>query len=371
MTEGEAEMFLFGTIGDDLVCGDFVRELRALSETNGTIVIHINSGGGSVFDGLAMYEALKKCTAKTIGKIDGLCASMATIVALAMDEVHMSKNAQFMTHKASGYASGSADDLKTYASMMDDLENVLSAVYSKKTGLAADGVKAKFLKGEDTWFSAQQALEAKLIDGIYDSDCADTITVPKALKSQQEIIAFYNSHFTNFKKVNMKQFVMSAGQLAALNLTATAEAPAVANAIDSLIAKAKEADGLKTQLDSAILAKSTVDLELTTLKGKTVTDKVDGLLAKALDVDKKTTVAMNDTLRKKYITDPEGLEALLNTMQPLTIVTNKLKEGGEDKKYAGTWNELDKAGKLDKLKAENIDLFKAKYKEEFEREYTA
>lgn len=369
MTDGEAEMFLFGTIGDDLVCGDFVRELRALSETNGTIVIHINSGGGSVFDGLAMYEAIKKCTAKTIGKIDGLCASMATIVALAMDEVHMSKNAQFMTHKASGWASGSADDLKTYASMMDDLENVLSAVYSKKTGLAADGVKAKFLKGEDTWFSAQQALEAKLIDGIYDSDATDTINVPKALKTQQEIIAFYNSQFTNFNTINMKQFVMSAGQLAALNLTANAEAPAVANALDSLIAKANTADSLKTQLDAAVLAKSTVDQELTSLKGKTVIDKVDALLDKALNVDKKVTVAMSATLRTEFIKNPDGLESLLKAMTPLTIVTNNLKEGENEKKYAGDWNELDKAGKLDKLKAENIDLFKAKYKDEFGKEY--
>lgn len=365
--DGCVEMFLYGIIGDDLNCMDFVRELRDLSETNKTICIHINSGGGSVFDGLAIYGALKECKARTIGKIDGLCASMATVVALAMDEVYMCKTAQFMTHKASGWASGSADELKTYASMMDNLENVIADVYAKKTGDTIPDVKAKFLKPEDTWFSASDALSAKLIDGVYDMDAS--IQAP-SMRNQKDLVSFYNTHIKNFNTANMKNIIMTAGQMAALNLSAIADAATVTSALDNVILKAQKVDQLQILADNAVAAKKTAEDALALLQSKATTDKVDALLTKALDTDKKITVAQKDVLRAQFLTNPEGLETFLKAMSPIVSVTTNLKEGGESKKFEGSWDVLDKAGLLDKLKAENLDLFKQKYKDHFGTEYS-
>lgn len=367
--EGEAEMFLFGTIGDDLNCEEFVRELKALAETNKTICIRINSGGGSVFDGLAIYGAIKNCKAQTVGKIEGLCASMATICALAMDKVYMSRSAQFMTHKASGLAHGSAEELKTYAAMMDNLENVLAEVYARKTGLSSGDVRAKFLKGEDTWFTAQEAVDAKLIDGVYDPDGDFAVSAPTALKSQRELIAFYNSLFQN-NTPKMKQFLLTANQLAALNLNAASDASSVTNALDGLIAKAGKVDALQAQVTEAVNAKTTAETELSALKKQTAEARVDQLLDKALDIDKKITVAMKATLKEQYADNPDGLDKLLKAMTPIVSVTGQLKEAETDKKYEGkSWDQLDRAGLLEEFKAKHPDAFKAKYKERFDKEY--
>ena len=366
--EGTAEMFFFGTIGDDLTSAAFAQELKDLAETNDTIVVRINSGGGSIFDGLAIYGALKNCPARIIGKIDGLCASMATICAIAMDKVYMSSKAMFMTHKASGWANGSAEDLKTYASMMDNLENVLVDVYAQKTGLSATDAKAKFLKPEDTWFTAQQALDAKLIDGIYD-DGDKMVSVP-AMKDQRELIAFYNS-FLSTNIPSMKQFLMTAGQLAALNLTATSDATAVTRALDGLIAKANKVDQLQVQVNEAVQARTTAETELANLKKTTTESRVDALLSKALDTDKKITAEMKTALRAQYLGNPDGLESLLKAMPAIVSVTGQLRDGQETgKKFEGkTWMQMDKEGLLDEYKAKHPAAFKAMYKERFGVDY--
>jgi|GEM_PF-1988540 len=367
--DGEAEMFLFGTIGDDLNCEEFVRELRDLAVSAKTIYVRINSGGGSVFDGLAIYGALKKCPAMVIGKIDGLCASMATICALGMDKVYMSRNAQFMTHKASGYAMGSSDEIKTYAAMIDNLENVMADVYANKTGLTTEEVKGKFLRSDDSWFTAQQALDAKLIDGIYDPENGEAVGAPATMKNQQEVIAYYNNFFSN-NTPTMKQFLLSASQLAALNLTAGSEPAAVSTAVDALIAKAGKVDQLQAQLNEAVQAKATADTDLANLKKTSTEARVDALLDKALNQDKKITAQVKVALREQYLTNPDGLEKLLAAMTPILSVTNNLKEEETDKRFAGkSYAELDKAGLLEELKAKHPETFKTLYKEQYGTEY--
>jgi len=355
-----AEMFLFGTIGDDLKCGEFVQELNDLAADNDTIVIHINSGGGSIFDGLAIYNALMNCKAETIGKIDGLCASMATVVALGMNKLYMCKTAQFMTHKASGWASGSADDLKTYASMMDHLEKVICDVYAGRTGMPSDEVRTQFLQPQDRWFSANEALAAKLIDGIYEAD-GQPVQVPTNMKGQKELISFYNSHLQNFKSY-MKQFTMSAGQLASLGLKPDSDPTAVSAAFDALVMKAGKVDQLENDV-------TRLTSELSTEKSKTVTAKVDALLDKALNTDKKITAEAAVSLKAAFIGKPEELEKVLNSLPKIMSVTDHLKEGTDGEDFKGTWAELDKAGKLDALKEKDLPLFKAKYRAHFKKDY--
>lgn len=363
-----ATMYLFGIIGDDLRALDFVSQLNELAQTHDTIVIHINSGGGSVFDGLGIYSAIKECKAKTIGRIDGICASMATVLSCAMDEVYMSRKSQFMTHKPSGSVWGSSGEMKAYANMMDNLELVIADVYMVKTGMTADQVNDKLLRSEDSWFSADQALAARLINGVYDSELPDSL-LAQSPKGQKELVAFYNSHLKFHNNENMKQTMLSAPQLAALNLTQDATQQSVSNAIDSLIAKAGKADILQIQADNAIAAKANAENELKTFKETQNKARVDALLKQAIDVDKKITVETGNILRAQFGDKPEDLEKFLGTLTPITSVTSSLRKPVESAKYDKTWDELDHLGLLASLKTDDLDLFKAKFKERFGKEY--
>ena len=364
----KAEILLYGFIGEEVTAGDFVKEFKELSLTNTTINVRINSGGGSIFEGLAIYNALKNSKVETIGYIDGLCASMATVLALALDKVYMSKNAMFMTHKASGFVGGNSNAMKAYADMMDSLEDVIATVYAAKTGLSKEDAKTKFLSAEDKWFDADQALTEKLIDGIYD-DTQNALTIPVNLKTENEIIGFYNSHLENFKNFNiMKQVVLSADQLTALNLKVDSDQSAITMAITGLIAKAAKVDELTTQLGVANTEKKNAETKLSESLKATNDAKVVNLLDTALNTDKKITKAQYDLLKAQYETNPEGLSALLIATPKIVSITNELK-GGESDDFKGTWSELDKGGKLESLKAKNIDLFKQKFKAEFCTDY--
>lgn len=178
-TAGYAEIFLYGSIGEDytddcVTAAEFVQELKQLEKQYSTIKVRINSGGGSVFDGLAMFNALRNSPAKTEAHIDGLAASMAMPVALGCKKVYMSKYSQGMSHRVSGGSYGNADDLKQMIVVMEELENSIADIIAKRTGLTTKQAKDKYLTSVDRWITAQQALQEKLIDGIYDGEKLNT-----------------------------------------------------------------------------------------------------------------------------------------------------------------------------------------------------
>lgn len=178
-----AEILLYGYIGgDDVVALDFVRELRALEKTCDLINIRINSVGGSIFDGFAIFNAIRaaKCNVDTY--IDGIAASMASVIALAGRKCYMSKVARYMSHRASGGCFGNADELRTNAELLEGLESDISNIYAARTGLTPEEAKAKYLPvGKDRWITAQEALSEKIIDGIYDAPMPE-LNVPQDAK---------------------------------------------------------------------------------------------------------------------------------------------------------------------------------------------
>ncbi|MBZ0100341.1 MAG: Clp protease ClpP, partial [Taibaiella sp.] len=190
---GFAELFIYGYIGDDftgdcVTASEFVKELRKLEKEYTTIKVRINSGGGSVFDGIAMFNALRQSPAVTEAYIDGVAASMAMPVALACKKVYMSKHAQGMSHRVSGGGYGNAEDLKQVIKLIEELENSIAEIIAERTGLTVDAAKTKYLTDKDRWINAQQALSEKLIDGIYDGV---KLNAP-ANASPVELMNFYN-----------------------------------------------------------------------------------------------------------------------------------------------------------------------------------
>ncbi len=162
-----AEILIYGDIGeswygDTIAAKDFVREVAALDVD--TLTVRINSYGGSVTDGIAIHNALKRHKANVTTVIDGIAASIASLIAMAGDTVEMADNAQIMIHAPWGYQVGNSADMRDYADMLDSWADAMSTTYAAKTG----GDKAEFLAllvdGKDHWYTAEQALAANLID---------------------------------------------------------------------------------------------------------------------------------------------------------------------------------------------------------------
>lgn len=166
-SNSKGEIIIYGLIVEGS-SSEIINQLKVLEKNHNTIVVRINSAGGSVFEGIAIFNTLRNSTSVIETYIDGLAASMASVIALAGSKVYMSKSAMYMTHRASGCIAGGADDIRNFAALMDDVEKTMCEIYAKRTGLTIEEARYKYLNGTDRWMTAQEALDEKLIDGIYD-----------------------------------------------------------------------------------------------------------------------------------------------------------------------------------------------------------
>jgi ATP-dependent protease ClpP protease subunit len=126
--------------------------------------VYINSPGGSVFEGRAIMAAIARFPGKTIAHIDSLCASAATGIALACNEVEMSEGAFFMIHNASAMAWGDKAALRETADLLEKIEGSIVGDYTAKTGKDAEQI-VTWMDAE-TWFSAAESLEHGFIDRV-------------------------------------------------------------------------------------------------------------------------------------------------------------------------------------------------------------
>ena len=158
----EAEVSIYDAIGGyDINAKDFANDLKEIEAE--TIHLRINSPGGCVIDGNAICNALQRHSAKVITHIDGLAASMASVVAMAGDEVHMADNALLMIHNPWTVTIGDADELRADADLLDKMSANILASYGRSQ---YEPEELKNLMDAETWFTAQEALDAGFIDHI-------------------------------------------------------------------------------------------------------------------------------------------------------------------------------------------------------------
>jgi len=161
-----ADVYIFNEIGTyGITAQEFINDIKDLKDT--PINLRINSIGGDVFDGMAMYNVIKRREAKTTVYIEGIAASIATIIALGADEVVMAENSLFMIHNAWGGAAGEAKDMRKTAETLDKISSELTDIYRKKTGLSYDAITE--MMDEETWLNAQEAYDLRFVDTISDS----------------------------------------------------------------------------------------------------------------------------------------------------------------------------------------------------------
>lgn len=169
MSGEDAEIFIYGAIGDSwdeqsTTAANFVSELKDLGSQR--ISVRINSPGGSVFDGLAIYNALREHPAKVTVKVDGVALSAASLIAMAGDEVVMAKNAMMMIHAPWVIAAGNSSELRKEADVLDKLSASMATSYATKTGKPLKEMMALLMDGEDHWYSADEAKKDGFADRI-------------------------------------------------------------------------------------------------------------------------------------------------------------------------------------------------------------
>lgn len=142
---------------------DFIADLGKLPGDT-ALTLRLNSPGGSVFDAVAIYNALKRHGGKVTVTVDGIAASAASYIAMAGDEVVMPENAFLMIHDPSGLVMGTAADMRSMAEALDKIAGALIKGYAAKSGKAEDEVAQ--LMSAETWFTAAEAVEAGFADHL-------------------------------------------------------------------------------------------------------------------------------------------------------------------------------------------------------------
>ena len=130
-------ILLYGDIGDNygaITSAQITRELMAAETTYKNIDVRINSIGGEVYTGIAIFNALRASKANITIYVDGVAASMASVIALCGKPVYMSRYARLMLHSVSGGCYGNTKEMKDMISQMESLEDTLCDMYAKKLG---------------------------------------------------------------------------------------------------------------------------------------------------------------------------------------------------------------------------------------------
>ena len=354
--DGEIAILLYGNVGakQQVDSERVVSELLALEKMYNKIDVRINSTGGDVFSGMAIFNALRNSKANITMYIDGVAASIAGIIALCGKPLYMSPYAKLMLHAVSAGAYGKASELRETATLVESLQNDLASMIAGRLGQNKEEIVAKYFDEKDHWISAQEALEMKLIDGIYDMKGEDV----KA-STTEEIYNYFNNRLEqplNDNKMTLKDHLKGVASFANL---------ADDNAI---LAHINELENAATKVEALENAVNTYKEKLAVLEQKEITSFIDKAIAEG-----KITNEQKESFTNLMKSDRKNTEALINSMKANPFVKASSVFSPENKGAENiankSWDELDQAGELATLRAASLETFKAKYKEKFGIDY--
>lgn len=181
---GAGALTLYGEISDATWFGDevtpaaFLKDLEALGEI-GALDVYINSPGGDVFAGYAIYHMLRRHPARVTVHVDGLAASAASVVAMAGDRIVMPAASMMMVHRAWTLACGDAARLLDIAAELERVDTQLAQLYADRTGKAIEDIEA--LMAAETWMTGAEALEMGFCDEVEPNKRIAALCGPEAL----------------------------------------------------------------------------------------------------------------------------------------------------------------------------------------------
>lgn len=175
---GTYELLIYGDIGESwwgesVTAQSVAQQLNDLDATVATINVRINSYGGSVADGLAIYNALKRHKATKAVTVDGVAMSSASLIAMAGDTVTMPSTSILMIHAPWGGIMGNAKEMRQYADVLDTFSKSMVDAYTAKSGMDKDEMLALLTDGDDHYYTGDEAVVAGFADAVAE-DSADT-----------------------------------------------------------------------------------------------------------------------------------------------------------------------------------------------------
>lgn len=184
---GQQELLIYGDIGESwfeesVTAQAVVQQLAELDQNTTQINVRINSYGGSVSDGMAIYNVLKRTAAKKVGTVDGVAMSSASLIAMACDDLEMPSTSVLMIHAPWAMAEGNANDMRMAADVLDTYAQSMAGAYSARSGLSAADVVAQLFDGQDHYYTGEQAVAAGFADRL-------TAVVPATPTVELETVA--------------------------------------------------------------------------------------------------------------------------------------------------------------------------------------
>ena len=161
-TNNVAQIDIFGDIvsekwfDEETSATSFRDALKELGDVS-TINLSINSGGGSVFDGIAIYNMLKSHKATVNVYVEGLAASIASVIAMAGDTITMRSGSMMMVHMPWTLSQGNAEEMRKTADTLEKTGDSIVDIYSERTGISPENIRN--IMNEETWLSAEEAVE--------------------------------------------------------------------------------------------------------------------------------------------------------------------------------------------------------------------
>lgn len=173
------EMMIYGDIGfdwfgDGITAGDFAKDLAMIRTPK--LTLRVNSGGGDVFDGIAIANLLRAWDGTVTGIVDGLCASIATVILMACNEIEMGRNTQAMIHDASGFCFGNPADMTEMADLLTMISDNIAGVYADRAGGSVRSWRERMTA--ETWYTADAFVAAGLADRVTPLANEDAAMVP-------------------------------------------------------------------------------------------------------------------------------------------------------------------------------------------------
>lgn len=165
-----AEIYIYEDVGEGWFGGvsakQFATDLKALGDIS-TIDVRINSAGGDVFDGLAIYRQLVDHKAKVVSHIDGMAASIASVIAMAGDEIKIAEAGFVMIHNAWGLSIGDGTEMRRMADLLDTTTGAIRDVYRARTSIADEDLQA--MMTAETWLTGADAVEKGFADTLVEN----------------------------------------------------------------------------------------------------------------------------------------------------------------------------------------------------------
>ncbi|WP_348814073.1 head maturation protease, ClpP-related [Flavobacterium maritimum] len=368
-SDSASEILIYGYIGkyEDVDYKGFRNSFQKILTSYKDVTVRIHSGGGSVYEGLAIYDLMRSSDSNITVIVEGMAASMGSIIALGGDVIQMTQNAFFMMHAPSSGCYGDKTAMQSTASQLDQAENRLVEIYKERTQ-AEESVILDWMKpNNDTWVDSDQCLKMKICDEIITPSKNRVFQASPAdmkNKSAEEIFAAYEGEIPNEIKnqINEKMKNRIISMLAAASivhtLTASSEDEDFEKALKDVFAKANRCETAEAGLKNFQKTNAQILIDKAAEEGKFPPSEKDQWLKDAIENPELTARALSRMTGKPDINGGVNRDA-----QNIETGKHELLKGREAWTF-DKWQTEDPKG-LSKMEDEAPEDFKKLFNAKF------